>query len=114
MHRQFDVPLDEDFEAILGLTPQPGSEVGTRRVNIKIDETRRLVVMTDSPGQSVQVLVYENEHQVLRLTREAAVQLILSDTAPEFTFMFRSDDTVGRMAISLKPTLAIEDNVLFG
>jgi hypothetical protein len=114
MYRDFRIPHDVEMETALGTTPVPGDEVGTRSMVLHSDDGALVELTVDSPARSVSLVVTRENHECLRLTREGATELKVSSDSPEIRIDFRTDDTIGRLQVSLRPLLRIEESTLFG
>lgn len=113
MYREFRIPHDVELETALGTTPVPGDDAGVRSMVMQSEDGAVVELTVDSPGRSASLRVTRENHACLRLTREGATELRVSSEAPEIVIDFRTDDTTGRLQLSLRPLLRIEESTLF-
>jgi len=112
MYQEFRVPDDHDLEAVLGVEPVPGDEVGVRHVRLRSGDGCEILVTTDALGRSVTVKVIQEGEERFSLFREGAVELIASDSSPQIVVDFRTGDTKGRLKLALTPELHIDESTL--
>ena len=111
-YRQFIVPTDQDFEAVLGITPEVRGEDGVRGIVALTTDDVDIDLTIDPLGQSVALIVRHNAIEVVRITREGAAELRLAKAPPEITIEFGTDDTTGRIEVMLAPSIHISETTL--
>jgi hypothetical protein len=112
MYEEFRVPNDRELEVAFGVVPVPGDEIGVRHLRLQTSDGCEVLATTDALGRSVTVRVLQNGEERLSLFREGAVELIVSDAAPEIVLNFRTGDTQGRLELALAPRLHIKESTV--
>ncbi len=113
-YRQFIIPLDLDFEAVLGVTPEVRGEDGARGIVVFTTDGFVIDLALDPLGQSVVLTVRQNVSEIVQITREGATKLQLSKAPPEIVIEFKTDDTTGRIEVRLAPSVRVSETTLFG
>lgn len=112
MGQPFEIPTDDEIEAVLMVKAEPGADIGVQHLQVLSGDGCQLSITTDSPGRSVTITVVSEGAQWLSTTREGATEMVVSRTPPEIAFAFGTDDTTGRLDIHLNPQLRIDDFTL--
>jgi hypothetical protein len=107
----FRLPPDVDFDIALGVTPEPAEE-GARRLEIVGEDGVTLDLTLDPLARAVSVVVTAGGRELVSIAREGATEVRLSETAPEIVITFETDDTSGKLEVSLTPAPHVDEFLL--
>ncbi len=113
-YRQFIVPTDHDFVTSLGVIPEARGEDGVRGIVIPATDGFEVDLTIDPLGLSVVLSVTRNTSEIMRIIREGATALRLAPTSPEIVIEFTTDDTAGRIEVTLRPFIYVAETTLLG
>jgi len=110
-YHEFKLPPDVEFEIAVGVTPEHGED-GVRRLEISGSDGIDLELTLDPLGRSVNLITSVGGRELATIFREGATALRLSENAPEIVIAFSTDDTTGRLEVSLTPEPRVSETAL--
>lgn len=110
--RAMQIPTDEVLIEALGAKISSGPEPWVRVVDFESSDGYIVKATLDVVGKSVHLIVFKDGSELVRIEREGAVVVSASLTA--LTATFRTEDTLGRLDLTLHPRFGIADHVLRG
>ncbi|MDH6607733.1 hypothetical protein M2164_003368 [Streptomyces sp. SAI-208] len=116
MYREFIAPSDQEIIERLGEWPEVEEESGARMLTFRGSSGESILLSYDTLARSVRVRWENREGElILDLFRESATSMtVQADSASSRILIdFEMGECGGRMEISITPSMAIRDQLIF-